>query len=213
MNRQEKIFVFLSCLFVSLIVVSNIAASKVIAMGTLYGPAAVIFYAITFAITDSISEVWGKERCLFVINTGLVVSLVAAGLFKLAIALPAAPFYGNQAAYALILGSSIRMTAASLVAYIISQYHDVWAFEFWNRRTQGKYLWVRNNASTLISQLIDTTLFIVLAFYGTGIPLLPMIFAQYVMKAGIAVLDTPIVYLLVAFIRKESKSEKVGQAA
>ncbi len=208
MSFQEKGFVFLSTLFVSLIVVSNIVASKVIAIGGFFVPAAVAFYSITFVLTDTISEVWGKEKCKFVVNSGLVVSLITAVLIKIAIALPAAPFYQQQESYELILGGSIRIICAGLIAYIISQYHDIWAFEFWGRITKGKQLWLRNNASTLVSQFIDTAIFIVIAFYGTGMPILTMIISQYIIKAVIAVLDTPFVYLLVSLFKKEPKGVK-----
>ena len=209
---KEKGFIFLSTLFVSLIVVSNIIATKIVSLGGIFVPAAVVFYAVTFALTDTISEVWGKERCKFVVQSGLVVSIITIILIKIAIALPAAPFYQNQEAYSLILGSSIRITLAGLVAYLISQYHDVWAFHFWNERTNGEHLCIRNNASTLVSQFIDTAIFIILAFYGTGIALIPMIFSQYLIKAIIAVVDTPLVYLLVS-IFKDGDYEKVEQAA
>jgi len=205
MDNQQKIYVFLSTLFVSLIVISNIVASKIVAVGGIFVPAAVVFYAITFAITDSISEVWGKEKCKFVINTGLVISVLAAILFKIAISLPSAPFYGDQQAYALILGGSIRITIAGIAAYAVSQYHDIWAFDFWKTKTGGKHLWFRNNASTLVSQLIDTSIFITIAFYGTGVPIISMILSQYAIKAVVAVLDTPIIYLMVSLIKRKVK--------
>ncbi|MCK4260122.1 MAG: queuosine precursor transporter [Halanaerobiales bacterium] len=206
MNSQEKSFSFLSTLFVILIVISNIVASKIITIGGMFVPAAVVFYAITFALTDTISEVWGKERCKFVVKMGLGVSLLTAILIKVAILLPPAPFYQNQDSYALILGGSIRITSAGLIAYIISQFHDIWAFAFWNKITKGKQLWLRNNASTLVSQLIDTVIFITLAFYGTGMPIVNMIVSQYIIKAIIAILDTPVVYLLVSLFKKENKN-------
>jgi queuosine precursor transporter len=205
MSKKEKIFMFLSSLFVVLIVLSNITASKITALGNFFVPAAVVFYAITFAITDTISEVWGRERCKHVINVGFIISVAAALLLKAAISLPPAPFYGDQQAYSLILGGSLRITIAGLAAYLISQHHDMWAFEFWKKQTNGKHLWLRNNASTLVSQFIDTAVFITLAFYGTGMPLLNLIVTQYFVKAVIALIDTPIVYMLVDLVSKTEK--------
>ncbi len=203
-SREDSIYFLLGCTFVGLLVVSNIIASKIIMVAGLVGPAAVICYSLTFALTDTIAELWGKERTKLVVKFGFLVSIISAIFIRLAIVMPAAPFWGDQEAYNLILGSNLRIVAASLLAYLISQYHDIWAFMFWKNITKGKHLWLRNNLSTGASQLIDTVVFITLAFAGMGIPLLPMIIGQYVIKIAIAVVDTPIVYLLVNLIKKNT---------
>ena len=90
----------------------------------------------------------------------------------------------------------MRVVFASLTAYTISQAHDVISFNFWRNKTKGKHKWLRNNASTLVSQIIDTAIFITIAFWGLVPDLLWMIISQYVVKAIIALLDTPFFYLL-----------------
>jgi len=202
--KQEKVFLLLSCSFVVLLVVSNIIAGKIVMIGGLFAPAAVICYSITFALTDTMTEMWGKERTKFVVNVGFVVTILSALFIRLAILLPAAPFWQHQESFELILGSNLRIVLASLTAYIISQHHDIWAFTFWKNRTNGRHLWIRNNLSTGVSQLIDTAIFIVLAFWGTGSPLFPLIMGQYAVKMAIAVSDTPLVYILVSTIKKIS---------
>jgi uncharacterized integral membrane protein (TIGR00697 family) len=97
---------------------------------------------------------------------------------------------------------------ASLVAYLCSQYHDVWAFHFWRRVTNARFLWLRNNASTIVSQLLDSVVFITIAFYGR-MPVVPLILGQWVVKVGIAVLDTPLVYLLVYLLRQRLPSARL----
>jgi len=208
MSKEEKIFLLLGGSFITLLVVSNIIASKVIVIGGLIGPAAVLCYALTFAISDTIAEVWGKERTKYIVKLGFFAAVISALMIKLAIVMPSAPFWQGQKEYELILGSNIRMVIASMLAYLISQYHDVWAFHFWKSKTKGKHLWIRNNLSTATSQLIDTLIFIVIAFYGTGVPLLPMILGQYAIKLIIAAFDTPIVYLLVNTVRKSLSAKK-----
>jgi len=208
MSKEEKLFLLLGGSFITLLVVSNIIASKVIAIGELIGPAAVLCYALTFAISDTIAEVWGKERTKYIVKLGFFAAVISALMIKLAIVMPSAPFWQGQKEYELILGSNIRMVIASMLAYLISQYHDVWAFHFWKSKTKGKHLWIRNNLSTATSQLIDTLIFIVIAFYGTGAPLLPMILGQYAIKLIIAAFDTPIVYLLVNTVRKSLSAKK-----
>lgn len=201
-SKEERMFLLLGAAFISLLVVSNIIAVKVISIGGLVGPAAVICYALTFAISDTISEVWGKERTTYIIIMGFFASILSAIMIRIAIMLPPAPFWDNQEAYELILGGNLQIVLASMVAYLISQYHDIWAFHLWKRVTREKHLWLRNNLSTLVSQLLDTVIFISIAFYGTGIPILPLIMGQYLLKLIIALIDTPLVYLLVALVRK-----------
>lgn len=101
-----------------------------------------------------------------------------------------------------------RIVIASMVAYLISQTHDVYAFHFWKEKTKGKYLWLRNNASTMVSQAIDTCTFITLAFYGI-VPndvLLGMIVWQYLIKVTIALMDTPFMYIATYTWRFVSKT-------
>ena len=141
------------------------------------------------------------------VNLGFIVVVLSALFFRLAIILPAAPFWEGQGAFVTVLGSNLRLVAASLAAYLISQYHDIWAFLFWKEKTAGRHLWIRNNMSTGVSQLLDTVIFITLAFAGTGTPLLSLIFGQYVIKLVIALCDTPLVYAMV-FMTKKYCAEK-----
>lgn len=203
LKKDEKLFLLFSTVFITLLVISNVIAVKVISIGKLIGPAAVICYAITFAISDTLAEIWGKERTKYIVNLGFIAALVSGIMIKLGILLPAAPFWELQNEYELILGSSTRIIIASMIAYITSQYHDVWAFHFWKNKTKGKHLWIRNNLSTMVSQLIDTVIFIVVAFYGTGAPIMSMIIGQYIIKLIIAIIDTPLVYLLVNTTKKK----------
>lgn len=213
LSREESIYILLGCTFVGLLVISNVIANKIITIGGLVGPAAVICYSLTFVITDTITEIWGKERTKYFIKVGFVVSIITAIFIRLAIIMPAAHFWPNQEEFNLILGTNLRIVFASLVAYLISQYHDIWAFLFWKKITGERYLWLRNNLSTGASQLLDTLIFITLAFFGTGAPLLEMIIGQYVIKLAIAVLDTPLIYLMVNLVKKHINMETPEEGA
>lgn len=207
-DKEEKVFLTLACIFVSLLVISNIVAVKIISVSKLVGPAAVIFYGLTFAISDILAEIWGKERVKYVIKLGFIVTLLSAIIIRISILLPTAPFWTDQAEYELILGSNIRIVIASMVAYLISQFHDIWAYHFWRKITKEKYLWIRNNLSTVVSQMIDTIVFIIIVFYGTDSPILSMIVGQYLVKIALAVLDTPLVYLAVELIHKVIRQDE-----
>jgi len=149
-----------------------------------------------------VAEIWGKERIRWLVFVGLITSMLSALMVQLAVWLPAAPSWEGQKAYAAVLEANLRVTIAGMVAYLISQYHDVWAFHFWKRKTASRHLWLRNNLSTAVSQLLDTVVFIIIAFYGVVSELLGLMLGQYLVKLLVAVADTPVVYGLVRLIRR-----------
>jgi len=190
---------FIKYLFISSILLSNIIATKIIVAGGLIVPAAVVLYPLTFLFTDVVSEVEGRKSARDLVMMGFYMSIIMVLILFIGKILPPAPFWKNQEAYNIILGSTPRIVLASMIAYLISQNHDVWAFHWWKQKTSGKHLWMRNNFSTITSQLIDSVLFIGIAFTGIY-PLKTigvMIFSQYLIKVGIALLDTPFCYMLV----------------
>jgi uncharacterized integral membrane protein (TIGR00697 family) len=209
LRRGENYLALLACIYSGSLVLAAVMASKIIAVGRLVVPAGVLAYCLTFLITDVISEIWGKERAQTVVMGGFITLVLVFLLTGVSILWPPASFWPHQKAYETILGSSARIMVASLTAYLFSQYHDVWAFHFWKRVTSDRFLWLRNNASTIVSQLLDSVVFITIAFYGS-MPLVPLILGQWVVKVGIAALDTPFVYLLVYLVRRRLPTVKLG---
>ena len=194
-------------LFVASLLLANILASKIIMVGGLVLPAAIILYPLTFLFTDVVAEVEGRRSAGALVMTGFYLSLFMVLVILAGKILPPAEFWKNQEAYDLILGSTPRIVLASMVAYLVSQNHDIWAFHWWRKRTGGRHLWLRNNLSTIVSQMIDSTLFIGIAFCGTVPPATigMMIISQYLVKVGIALLDTPVCYLLVRVYEGDRK--------
>ncbi|MEN2768553.1 queuosine precursor transporter [Ornithinibacillus xuwenensis] len=196
--------IYLNALFVGLLLISNILGVKVFSIGEFMLPAAAIVYVVTYLITDVIGEVYGKETARKTVHAGFITQVVALIFIYIAIKLPAAPTFASQVEFEQILGGSFRVILASLFAYIASQHLDVSLFHKLKEKHGEKKLWLRNNVSTMTSQLIDTTIFISVAFWGimpTSV-LIGMILTQYVFKFIIAIIDTPIVYLLVKFSKK-----------
>ncbi len=191
--------------FAALTVLANLIAVKQIAFGPFIAPAAVLVYATTFLMTDIMSELFGKEKAKLAVWTGLLANLVMLVSVIIAVRWTAAPIMDPAMANAFdtVFGFAPRVVAASMVAYIVSQHHDIWAYSFWKKKTNGRYLWFRNNASTMVSQLIDTSIFITLAFYGvfpTAV-LWEILVGQYAIKVLIAALDTPFMYIAVKAAR------------
>lgn len=206
--RIPKTFITLSTVFVTTLVLSNILATKIVMFGPFIIPGGVIAYPITFLMTDVIGEVWGKKTVIRVVWAGFFCSLLAMTLGFLAVLEPSAPFYEEQEFFAKMFGTVGRLTVASLFAYIVSQLNDIWIFHKIKAMTKGKHLWLRNNVGTIFSQLFDTVIFIIIAFYGT-IPtdvLINLVISQWFAKVLLALIDTPFCYLLVAWCKRKNDS-------
>ena len=206
MKKPDMKLLFLSVLFVGFYLLANIIANKQFDLGPLILTGGLLCFPITFLLTDVINEVYGSAVANKLVWYGLVVMAFAVLIIQIAIAIPPSGIWEGQDSFRSILGGTFRITIASMVAYIFSQLHDVWAFDMWKRKTKGKHLWLRNNLSTVVSQVIDTIIFIVIAFAGIvpNSALLPMITGQLVVKWIIALADTPFCYLIVNWARRES---------
>ena len=186
----------------ALSVMASIFANKIVLVGPFTVPAGVLVFSMTFVITDIISEAWGKQAAKRAVWTGFYANIILILSVFIVINWPSPDFFLEAATgFNQAIGLTVRIALAGLITYLISQHHDVWAFHFWKEKTNGKHLWLRNNASTISSQLIDSVLFITIAFYGV-MPILPLIIGQWVVKICIALLETPFVYLTLWLMKK-----------
>jgi uncharacterized integral membrane protein (TIGR00697 family) len=202
MRAIDQKYVILLTVFVSVLAILNVISAKLSDLPiwpTVVG-AGIICYWITFPITDVVSEVYGRANAQLLVWMGLLTNLVVLGLSTWAVALTPDPTYPHQQAFATVLGSVPVIIFASLTAYLAAQTHDVWAYHFWKRVTRGRHMWLRNNLSTISSQLLDSVLFNGIAFYWFGNwdldTLLGATLGYWLLKLCIAVADTPLVYLL-----------------
>lgn len=195
MQKTNKNLILLNGIFITSLLVANVLSAKIVTFWGLVIPAAIVAYPLTFLMTDVIGEIWGKEQANETVKIGFICQLISLVLIGLAILLPVAPFADNQAEFKSIMSQSFRVVAASLVAYYCSQSWDVWLFHKIRQYGVNKK-WLRNNASTLTSQIIDTAIFITIAFAGKVPNIWVMIFSQYLIKAVYALLDTIPFYLL-----------------
>lgn len=196
MKKTESNLLLLNGIFITSLIVANILASKVVTIWDFVLPAAVVAYPLTFLMTDVIGEIWGKEEANRAVRNGFICQVISLILISLAILLPVAPFADNQAEFQAILGQSFRVVFASMIGYLIAQCNDVFIFHKLKEKCNGKHKWLRNNVSTLLSQLLDTAVFITIAFIGIVPNIFTMILSQYVVKAAYALIDTPFFYLL-----------------
>ncbi len=208
MTKHFKL-TLLSSVFVAGLISANLLGSKVTTILGITMSVGIFAYPLTFLMTDAIGEVYGKKKAMQVVYAALIAQVFVLLLTWISVVLPAADRYAFNAEYTTIFGGSIRMIIASLIAFIVAQLHDVWAFEFWRKKTGGKYLWLRNNASTFVSQAIDTLLFMFIAFYGISEKftvgfILELSVTYWGLKILFAALDTPFVYALVRWLKTGS---------
>lgn len=172
---------------------------------------AIFVIPLLFSINDIITEVYGKERARSVIRSGLIVIFLILVFSVFSTYLPpSSRFAASEKAYDDIFGKSARIAAASLTAFGIADFLDVFIFSKIREKFGGKALWFRNNASNFVSQFVDTTLFMFLAFYAFQKPLgdnvaflLSLIVPYWLLKCFMSVVETPFVYLGVKWLSTE----------
>ncbi|MBU1151465.1 queuosine precursor transporter [Patescibacteria group bacterium] len=161
---------------------------------------------LMFLITDIVEEVWGRETTKDFVFIGVLSMMAMIFITFVSVHLPPAErFMEMNEAYKSIFSTSMRMAAASILAFYLAQMHDIWAFNFWKIKTKGKYLWLRNNLSTIVSQLLDSSIFMFVAFYNPetfpATLVIKLILPYYIFKVLFALLDTPFAYLGVWWAR------------
>jgi len=202
-SRGLALLVCLSSLHTGLLITSMVAGGKLVALPFhLSASATVLSYTLTFVILDTLAELYGPAVSRFVITMGLVCMIFAAVYMAAAAFLKAPPGIAGQDAFAVVLSASWRIWFAGWFAYIISQRLDVWTFLFLRRAgIIGGSIMARAWVSLTLGQLVDTALFVTIAFVGTT-ALVPVILGQYAVKILIATVTIPLVSIAVAAGRR-----------
>jgi len=220
-SRYERTYLVLAAAFVTVLELTNIIGIKLFqapfkpefALTT-----GIITYPVTFLITDIVSEIYGKKRADFMVIIGFVMSLLMLAIVQIALHVAPheywsagkPPIYGSpdeyQTAFRSVFGLGPLLVFGSMTAYLCAQLTDNFMFHWWKKKTDGKHLWLRNNGSTWISQLVDTAIVNSILFYigfkmdfATGVGIMATI---YVYKLIIAALDTPLIYLGVFAVKR-----------
>ncbi|HEY57212.1 MAG TPA: queuosine precursor transporter [Anaerolineae bacterium] len=211
-HRRDRWYPFLSALFAVILVVSNIIAVKLVQVGGMVLPAAVVLFPLAYVLGDVLTEVYGYAYARRVIWTGFFANLVAVAAIWVGGWLPAAPFWdaglgsaaAAQRAYRAILGFMPRLLLASFVAYLVGEFLNAYVLAKLKVRTGGRFLWLRTIGSTIVGEGADTLVFITLAFYGI-IPTAGLVWAvlsQWGVKVAYETLVTPLTYLVVNALKR-----------
>jgi uncharacterized integral membrane protein (TIGR00697 family) len=221
-------------LFVTALATAQLTASKLLLFtlpfelpvtdASLVLPGAALAYALTFFASDCYSELYGRRAATVMVNVAFAMNFVVLLLVWSTIAAPAVPDQPvDPGAYATVLGASTNVVIGSLLAYVLSQNWDVFVFHRLREHTGGDDLWLRNVGSTATSQLLDTVVFVSVAFAiapavlgtpgGLDRPvILSLIVGQYLFKLLVAVVDTPFVYAVVAFAEGDRGTDAADPA-
>ena len=217
MKYKEKLFLFLSAIFLTALVLGNIiGTTKFVRFYFFTVPAGVLAYPFTFLATDLICELYGKKRAQFLVIVGFTMNFFMLGLMTLGHFLSDANgISGGTSVFESVYKFMIGNVIASMIAYLIAQTVDVNLFHFWKNLTKGKHLWLRNIFSTTGSQLVDTVSVLLILFYASNLgdnvnelsDLIPLIYSSYLFKFFFALFDTPLFYLGVWFFKPKIENE------
>jgi uncharacterized integral membrane protein (TIGR00697 family) len=187
----------LYAIIVASVITCNIQVLKTVQLFGMVATLGNVLYASIFFTTDILSEVYGKKAARRGVWLGFIGMILMTLWMQIGLRfIPDASDF-TQEALTTIFGLMPRVAAGSLIAYLLSQHHDVFAFHFWKNKTKGRFLWLRNCASTMVSQAIDTVVFCTIALWGlfdtnTWVQIL---ITTYFLKWIVAAVDTPFIYL------------------
>ena len=208
MKFKDQLYIFLCAIFISSLITCNLIANKFVTVDLGFKvfivSAGILPYPLTFLVTDLISELYGQKKANIVVFSGFVASMFVLLFLWLGGQFNAIPSsIVNDDTYNAVFQNAWRIIAASMIAYLFAQFIDVRIFHFWKRLTNGNHLWLRNNGSTIASQLIDTTLVVIILFVGVweSGQIVSAIIDGWLFKMLMAAIDTPIIYAIIHLLK------------
>jgi uncharacterized integral membrane protein (TIGR00697 family) len=207
--KEYRFFTLVTGLFVAVLLISNVASSKIVDLGPFTFDGGTILFPISYIFGDILTEVYGYRKSRQVIWIGFGCALLMSLVFAIVGWLPSAPDWDNQDAYLKILGTTPRIVAGSLVAYFAGEFSNSYVLARMKVLTRGRWLFTRTIGSTVIGEGVDTVLFVVIAFAGTmsGNTVLAILISNYAFKVGFEVVITPLTYAIVGFLKRSEKAD------
>lgn len=205
-NTVSRLFMCIGIVYVTCLLLSNLIAGKMWAVtDSITLPAAVILFPVTYIFGDVITEVYGFKNARTIIWLGFACSFFAVVIYLATIALPHPDFWTNQEAYAIVMGTTPRVAAASFIGYLFGEFSNSMLLSKLKVATKGKKLWVRTILSTLVGEGFDSIIFILVSFWGTmdNTTVFKMILFQYLFKACYEIIFTPVTYAVVNWLKRK----------
>jgi len=204
MNKNYQYLGTISVFFVAILLISNIASTKIIGLNWLTFDGGTLLFPLSYIFGDVLTEVYGYRQSRRVIWLGFGATLLMSLILIIVGILPSAAGWDNQSAYDKILGLAPRLVVASLIAYLVGEFSNSFILAKLKIMTNGRWLWLRTIGSTLAGELFDSVIFVVLAFGGLlAWPLiLSIIISNYIFKTAVEIFFTPLTYRIVRFLKK-----------
>jgi uncharacterized integral membrane protein (TIGR00697 family) len=203
-ESQLLTYSILLAIYASSIAMAGPHGAKLVELGPFTFDAGLLTYSLCFLVTDVVSEVYGKEFSKKIIAASFFGLIGVFFTTRLALLVPASPLWQSAEGFDAVFGIGSRVFLASITAFLFSQIVDIYTFSWVKRRTGHRFLWIRNNFSTMIGGGVDVVIFSSIAFYGIY-PLGPIMVSAYVIRILVSVIDTPLVYLGVYLLRGQEK--------
>jgi len=207
--RSYKALDLLTAVFVAVLLISNIASTKILRLGPFVFDGGTLLFPISYIFGDVLTEVYGYRRSRRVIWSGFFAAILMVVTLAVVGSLPPAAGWEHQDAYMAILGQTPRIVVGSLVAYFAGEFSNSYTLARLKLATRGRYLWVRTIASTLVGEGVDTVLFVTVAFAGS-VPnalLVSVVASNYLFKVGFEALATPITYQVVDYLKRLERED------
>jgi len=203
-TREFKYYDLLASIFIVVLVISNLVGQKICAFGPFRVSGAQLLFPITYIFGDIFTEVYGYGGSRRIIWIGFTANALMAILGNIIVALPPAPEWPNQQAFATVFHQVPRLVIASLIAYWCGEFANSFTLAKMKLITKGRYLWSRTIGSTVVGQAVDTIIVMVVAFGGTmsAKVIISLIFSGYLFKVLYEVAATPVTYAIVNFLKR-----------
>ena len=187
-------------------VICNIQVLKTIVLFGMVSTLGNALYGTTFLVTDILNEIYGKKEAKKAVWIGFYMAIATMIIMQICLKFIPDTSDFAQGALETIFGLFPRIVLASLTAYILSQFHDIWAYQIWRKKfPKDSQIWIRNNASTMVSQAIDSVVFCFIAFWGMFPKdvFMSILVTTYLFKFVVAISDTPFIYIAKWFFKRD----------
>ena len=207
--KEYRFFTLITGLFVAVLLISNVASSKLVAFGPLSFDGGTILFPISYIFGDILTEVYGYHKSRQVIWIGFGCAFLMMVIFIIVGWMPSAAGWDNQDAYNKILGMTPRIVIGSLIAYFSGEFSNSYILAKMKIFTKGRWLFSRTIGSTIVGEGVDTLIFIMVAFagvYSWDVVWL-LIVSNYIFKVSFEVIATPITYAVVGYLKSHERTD------
>jgi len=212
-NPLSPLFLFMTVVFTTCLLISNLVAFKIVMLGTVAVPAGIFLFPLTYIINDCIAEVWGFRKARLMIWLAFGMNFFAVLFYQFAVALPSAPFWPGQASFSYVLTQTPRIAVASLLAFLVGSFLNAYVMSKMKRVMNGAKFPLRAIASTIVGESADSAIFITIAFFSilSFRQLVMMILTQAFLKTMYEIVILPLTQRVVIYIKRKENIDIIDR--